>query len=215
MKKRALTILLTLLTSVLTQAQEIDVRQIESMGQTIDRATLSPSESCDQCAGQVDQEVVHKSLTLNQADLTISTNYVGGEDYVMALKRTPSTPDKIKLKIEYGERVCDRMVATQNPISGGLGFDCLFYKTEKRSKTIHLDFSKASALLGDEHQSLRLVIHKDRDSRTFEHKLVITDGLYDQINEARRFAGVFGHEYEIERVRGSRSPAVLATPEEE
>lgn len=190
-------------------ALAIDIEQIQNVTQQIDRAVLSPSENCDRCAAELDQETIHKSLVLSGETLDVLTGYVGGDNYTIALKRTADTPDKVKLKIEYGERVCAQIVATQNPLNGQLGLDCLFHKTEKRSKTIHLDFSKASALIGDEHQSLRLVLHKTPDQKSIEHQLTITDGLFDQVNEARRFAGIFGHEYEIARRPGSRAPAVI------
>ncbi len=194
-------------------AQAIDIEHIYNVRQELDRAVLSPSENCEHCAGELDQEVINKSLVLEGSEVPVLTGYVGGDQYTIALKRTAQTPEKVKLKIEYGERVCARVVPMQGPYSNELSFACLFHKTEKRSKTIHLDFSKASVLQGDEHQSLRLVINKDPEQKSLAHTLNITDGLFDQVDEGRRFVGLFGHEYEISRRSGSRAPAVI--PEDE
>lgn len=192
--------------SLSINAQEINPVDLQEVTSAIHIATQSPSETCNHCAGELDQETVKKSLLLDDNELTTSTNYVGGDDYIIALKRTTSSPKKIALKVEYGERVCARTVAHQNPLSGQLGFSCLFYQTEKRSKTINLDFSSASALEGDETQSLRLVISKDPDARKLNHQLKITNGLFDRIEHKD---GLFRDKYVISKLVGSRAPAVI------
>lgn len=195
-----------LLFSSIVLAQEIDLRNIDNVTREIDHATLSPTETCDYCEGELDQETINKTLVLDDKDMSTSTNYVGGDNYIIALKRTATTPKKIAIKVEYGERVCARTVAHQNPLSGQLGFSCLFYQTEKRSKTINLDFTAASALEGNESQSLRLVLSKDRDDRKLEHQLRITNGLFDSIEYKD---GLFRDKYVISKLVGSRAPAVI------
>jgi len=88
-------------------------------------------------------------------------------------------PKKIKLKIEYGERVCAKTTAYQNPLSGQIGFGCLFWQTEKRTKTIPINFEKASVLEGDEYQSFRLVLQKEKNDRKIDYKLSITFVFFD------------------------------------
>lgn len=203
-------LIVTLLIPFAINAVEIDVTHLDNVTREIDQATLSPTETCDYCEGQLDQETINKTLVLDEKDMSTSTNYVGGDDYVIALKRTARTPKKIALKVEYGERVCARTVAHQNPLSGQLGFSCLFYQTEKRSQTINLDFSMASALEGDEAQSLRLVLSKDRDARKLDHQLKITNGLFDSIEHKD---GLFRDKYVISKLVGSRAPAVIPDSE--
>jgi hypothetical protein len=206
-------LILAILFPISVLAIEIDLAELQNVTQTIDRATLSPTENCEHCELEIDQESVQRILGIREENNIINTGYVGGEDYVIALKRTSLTPKKVRLKIEYGERVCDRIVPVQNPANGALGLDCLFYKTMKRSKTIHLDFSKASVLEGSETQSLRLILNKNLDQKNIKHKLQITNGHFDEINSSKRFVGLFGHEYEIEKRSGNRTPAVLMMPE--
>ena len=131
-------------------ATEIDVEQMTDVTREIERSVSSPTENCETCAGELDQETIHKSLILSSENIDINTSYVGGDNYIIALKRTAETPKKVKIKIEYGERVCARTTAYQNPLSGQIGFGCLFWKTEKRTKTIPLNFEKASVLEGEE-----------------------------------------------------------------
>lgn len=192
-------------------ATEINVEQLGDVTSEIERALTSPTETCETCAAEVDQETISKSVTLDKKDIEIITNYIGGDDFIIALKRTPNTPKKIKVKIEYGERVCARTVAHQNPLSGQLGFSCLFYQTEKRTKTIPINFEKASVLDAGEYQSLRLVIKKDKDDRKIDYGLSITNGMFDSIKEGHGFLGMGSTSYEIHRRSGSRAPAVIPT----
>lgn len=204
--------IVTLLIPFAIYAQAVDLQQLENVTRTIDHATQSPTETCEHCAGELDQESIHKSAILNAKEVEITTSYVGGEDYVIALKRDIDTPKKVVLKVEYGERVCARVVAYQNPLSNQLGFDCLFYETQKRTKTIHLDFSKASVLDGEESQSFRLVLNKHIDQRKIGHKLKVTNGSFDDVKEDERIMGMFGHVYEVVKKPATRAPAVLAEP---
>lgn len=195
---------------LLIQANEINVEQLTDVTQEIERSVSSPTEYCETCVGELDQETIQKSVRLDQKNIQVSTNYVGGDHYTIALKRTADTPKKVKLKIEYGERVCARTTAYQNPLSGQLGFGCLFWKTEKRTKTVPIDFSKASVLEGDEYQSFRLVLEKDKESRSLSYDLTMTNGLFDIVESHKAFIGLGSTRYEvIRRSGGNRAPAVI------
>ncbi len=203
-----------LLFPLLIQASEINVEQLTDVTQEIERSVSSPTEYCEACAGELDQETIQKSIRLVKKNIDINTNYIGGDEYTIALKRTANTPKKIKLKIEYGERVCARTTAYQNPLSGQIGFGCLFWSTEKRTKTVPIDFSKASVLEGDEYQSFRLVLEKDKVSRNLNYNLTMTNGLFDTIEEHAAFIGLGSTRYEIvRRSGGARAPAVIPSSE--
>ncbi|MBH47194.1 MAG: hypothetical protein CME71_03385 [Halobacteriovorax sp.] len=202
-------ILLSLLIPFSLAANIIDIEELQSVTRQIDQATASPTEHCETCAGELDQETINKSVVLTKSDIEIVSNYTGGDDFVIALKRTSSTPRKVKIKIEYGEKICARTVMHQNPLSGELGFSCLIYTTEKRSKTIPIDFENASVLNGDESQSYRLVLSKTREAAKLNYKLAITNGMFDTIEEKHGFLGMGSTRYEINRRQGSRAPAVI------
>jgi len=95
-----------------------------------------------------------------------------------------------------------------------IGFGCLFWQTEKRTKTIPINFEKASVLEGDEYQSFRLVLQKEKNDRKIDYKLSMTNGLFDTIETSNGFAGLGSTRYEIvRRSGGGRAPAVVS-PEE-
>tara|TARA_R110000868_G_scaffold72133_5_gene210409 strand:- start:3059 stop:3688 length:630 start_codon:yes stop_codon:yes gene_type:complete len=206
-------ILLAIFIPFSLSAEVIDINQLESVTQEIERAISSPAENCETCSGELDQETINKSVVLTQPEIDIVSNYTGGEDFVIALKRTSATPKKVKIKVEYGEKVCARTIMHQNPLSGQLGFSCLIYTTEKRSKTIPINFENASVLDGDEFQSLRLVISKTREAAKLDYKLSITNGMFDTVEEKHGFLGMGSARYEIKRRSGSRAPAVIPDSE--
>ena len=197
----------TLLIPFTLAAVEIDIKQLDNVTRELEQATQSPTETCIHCQGEIDYEDIKKTVVLDKKSIDVSTNYTGGDAYIIALKRTAKTPEKVVLKIEYGERVCAKMVAYQNPYSKQLGFDCMFYQTQKRSKNITLNFKKASALQGDEYQSMRIVLNKDADDRTFKHELAFTNGFFDNVDAKK---SVFGDSYSFKRpAKSKRSPAVV------
>lgn len=207
-------IAIMLLFPFLIQATEINVEQLTDVTEEIERSVSSPTEYCETCAGELDQETIQKSIILSSENLDVTTHYTGGDKYTIALKRTADSPEKIKLKIEYGERVCARTTAYQNPLSGQIGFGCLFWQTEKRTKTIPINFERASVLEGEEYQSFRLVLQKDKDARKIDYKLSMTNGLFDTIETSNGFAGLGSTSYKIvRRSGGGRAPAVVS-PEE-
>lgn len=198
----------------LIHASDVDVEQLTEVTEQIERSISSPTEYCETCAGELDQETIQQSIILEKKEIEVSTNYVGGENYTIALKRTASTPKKVKIKIEYGEKVCAKTTAYQNPLSGQIGFGCLFWQTEIRTKTIPINFEKASVLEGDEYQSFRLVLEKDTQARKIHYQLSMTNGLFDTIETSNGFIGLGSTSYQVVRRSGAqRAPAVIE-PEE-
>ncbi|PIK16027.1 hypothetical protein [Halobacteriovorax sp. JY17] len=109
----------------------------------LDEAKSGPNSinyECQHCLTEVE---VEGAIVLDKEEVVMDRTMFnkGTNDNEFIIQRTKDTPDDVTIKFKEKYRVCQKTVAHQNPLSGQIGFSCLFSTTEYREETIQLDFS--------------------------------------------------------------------------
>ncbi|ATH08232.1 hypothetical protein BIY24_09800 [Halobacteriovorax marinus] len=127
-----------------------DEENYESLKETVQKVDIlkeaksGPNSSinydCHDCLSEVD---LAKAIKLDAPEITMERTlfFKGKDDGEFTIMRTKDTPDKVTIKFNERYRSCKKTVAHQNPLSGQIGFSCMYLSSEVREDSITIDFS--------------------------------------------------------------------------
>jgi len=143
-----------------------DEESYENLKETIQKVDIlkeaksGPNSSinydCHDCISEID---LAKALKLDSSEVMMEKTlfFKGKDDGEFTIIRTKDTPDKVTIKFNERYRSCKKTVAHQNPLSGQIGFSCMYLSSEVREDSITIDFSDRELKGDSEAIRVRLV----------------------------------------------------------
>ncbi len=131
-------------------------------------------------------------LNNNEFDLGNTFSYKDNKPYIIHLKRTKSTPQKVTLKIKNPYSDCAKMFvgsSSFNP-NGPLVIGCAFTYTAFEENNIDLDFKSLSLPINDEEQIIEIKFVKPK-SGEFYYKIEanVVKGNSSKVKQNKKFWG--------------------------
>jgi hypothetical protein len=134
------------------------VRSVKEAADTVKKTGVIET-TCISCV----KDSPDKSYQLEKESFELDTPYYLKENkpYVIHLKRTKETPNKVRLTFKNGHRVCGKMTAYTLPMTGAFEVACMFYVTQFEEETFDLNFKSLPKLKDGETQILELKLSKE------------------------------------------------------
>ncbi|CBW26900.1 putative exported protein [Halobacteriovorax marinus SJ] len=143
-----------------------DEENYESLKETVQKVDIlkeaksGPNSSinydCHDCISEVE---LSKAVKLDREEVKMDRTLFlkGKDDGEFTIIRTKDSPDKVTIKFKERYRSCKKTVAHQNPLSGQIGFSCMYSSSEFRDDSITIDFSDRPLKGDSEAIKVRLV----------------------------------------------------------
>lgn len=95
---------------------------------------------CQNCMTETE---LNSALKLDKEEVLLDKTLFtkGKDDNEFIIERNKDTPDKVTIKFKERYKSCQKTIAHKNPLSGQIGFSCLFSISEYREEEIEIDFS--------------------------------------------------------------------------
>lgn len=143
-------------------ASESEFQEIKD---TVDKVEVlreivkGPNDINYDCHACIKETEIQNALVLDSDEVSLSKVmfHLGKDDNTFVIKRDKNTPDKVTIKFDEKFRKCEKTVAFQNPLSGQIGFGCLFHSSKNREDSITIDLSDRPLQGDSEYIEVKLV----------------------------------------------------------
>lgn len=190
-----------LLFLVKTASAELDLSEMEKVKSRLHDSINAPRQDCKECEHDSGPIESSHEIRLDNRSIEVETRYRGGSHpHIIKAIRTEDSPERVELTIHYDQRYCADDLSQFNPLTGRLLYRCLVHKSEKREKTIHIDFRKSPKLASGQEEVYQIKLNKELDDKDIEEEVGHVRGPRKnvEIKEEKSFLGLFGRRYVVE-----------------